>query len=97
LRWIIGIVILLAAVGVHACRVDVPSAAPPNVPTYEWVRTSDGWERRSDWLPPTTLYRPALHPLLVACGETLLAVAALVAFAPARSRSRHRYLRRRAA
>ena len=43
----------------------------------QWVRTVDGWERTELWNVPE-LHVPRLHPLVVAAGQGLVSVMALV-------------------
>lgn len=48
----------------------------------EWVRTADGWERAASIYMngvPAEVRRPQLHPLVVAAGQGLFSVLALVA------------------
>ncbi|HEX3601497.1 MAG TPA: hypothetical protein VHU84_15205 [Lacipirellulaceae bacterium] len=43
-----------------------------------WIRTADGWEHPGAWnMPP--LSPPTLHPFVVAAGEGLASVFALLA------------------
>jgi hypothetical protein len=85
MRWISLIALVLLATGLAACWFGgaTPSAASPDAP-LKWVRTASGWERPSDWSTPGGLYEPALHPLVLASGQLLVSVLALVAFQPAR-------------
>ncbi|OHB74819.1 MAG: hypothetical protein A2W31_10220 [Planctomycetes bacterium RBG_16_64_10] len=84
MRWILAILTLLVALGTLLCLVEPGAGRPVAFDGPVWVRTADGWERRSDWLPPAVLYQPALHPLVVAFGQVLLSIAALLALAPSR-------------
>jgi hypothetical protein len=54
-------------------------SALPRSTTPAWVRTVDGWERPSAWLA-TAPNVPRLHPVVVAAGQGLASVLALVAF-----------------
>ena len=88
-RLILGISLMLLGLGTLLCQVDVLNArATPVAPASNWVRTADGWERPASWqsdAPPA----PEVHPLLLATGQTLASVLALVAFqADARRRFR---------
>jgi hypothetical protein len=47
------------------------------VPAGQWVRTVDGWERTELWGVPD-LFTPRLHPFVVAAGQGLVSVMALV-------------------
>ena len=46
-------------------------------PAGQWVRTVDGWERTELW-HARDLHVPRLHPLVVAAGQGLVSVTALV-------------------
>ena len=79
MRSILGIVLLLLGVGLLSCRIEGRSAdatMPP--PQSDWVRTVDGWERPHHW-SPSIAEPPALHPLVVAAGQTLFSLLALAA------------------
>jgi hypothetical protein len=81
MRTILGIAMLLAGIGMMSCRIEGRSsdqALPAN--HADWVRTIDGWERSDDWLPSLT-GPPAVHPVLVASGQVLISLFALVAAA----------------
>lgn len=82
MRSLLGIVLLLAGVGLVSCRIDsratradAPSAAD------DWVRTADGWERSSNWTPSLAA-PPAVHPLVIAAGQLLFSLLALAAAPP---------------
>jgi hypothetical protein len=82
-RLIFGISCLLLGVALLACRVDSSAerggdGAEPRV-AAKWVRTVDGWERADSWYLEA-VGRPTLHPLVVAAGQGLASVLALVAF-----------------
>jgi hypothetical protein len=80
MRLILGVFFLLYGVGLWACSVEWGSEQAMK-PAVEWVRTVDGWERshrvynsiRREVGPPR------LHPLIVAAGQGLASVLALVA------------------
>jgi hypothetical protein len=77
-RLILGITLLLLGLGSLSCQVqDSVGDGPVSTPTGQWVRTVDGWERTELWNAPG-LYVPRLHPLVVAAGEGLVSVLALV-------------------
>jgi hypothetical protein len=80
MRLIIGISLLLLGVGTLSCRLEGTTGATPK-PTHSiaWVRTTDGWERPGDWYV-TYATTPRLHPLVVAAGQGLVSILALVAF-----------------
>ena len=66
---------LLLLVGWLACRVEIA----PGGDQAGWVRTPDGWEKTTYWaISPT--YAPPLHPSVVALGQALASMVALVAF-----------------
>lgn len=50
------------------------------VEQVRWVRTSDGWEKASTWMPLPPVYQPPLHPLVIAGLQGMLSLAALLAF-----------------
>ena len=80
MRLIVTILILLVLAGWLASRVEFsPPSAQGAVESGTWVRTVDGWERRSDWATSRPLYDPALHPLVIAALELLVSLAALIA------------------
>ena len=64
-----------------ACRVESSGFAKPQAvgAANRWVRTVDGWEVADSWHAESG-WRPGLHPLVVAAGQGLLSVLALVAF-----------------
>jgi len=81
MRSILGILLLLFGLGLLSVRIEGRSAdlAIPRQ-QLEWVRTVDGWERPNNWV--TSLAEPpAVHPLLVAAGQTLVSLFALAAAA----------------
>lgn len=82
MRSILGIVLLLVGVGLVSCRIDghAARALVPETPD-NWVRTTDGWERASNWTPSLAA-PPAVHPLVIAAGQLLLSLLALAAAAP---------------
>jgi hypothetical protein len=45
----------------------------------QWVRTSDGWQRSDALVAKSSGWTPRLHPLVVAAGQALFAIFALVA------------------
>ena len=66
---------LLLLVGWLACHVEIA----PGGDQALWVRTPDGWEKTTYWATSPT-YAPPLHPLVVALGQALASMVALVAF-----------------
>ena len=81
MRLIIGIVLLLLAVGSLSCRLEglsADSATPAG--EASWVRTVDGWEQPHNWLP-SLAGPPAIHPLVLAASQALFSVFALAASA----------------
>jgi hypothetical protein len=78
LRLILGITLLLLGLGSLSCRVGNSAGQGPVVTTpAQWVRTVDGWERAELWHAPE-LHVPRLHPLVVAAGQGLVSVMALL-------------------
>jgi hypothetical protein len=78
LRLILGISLLLLGLGGLSCQVQNSVGRGPVVTAAgQWVRTVGGWERTETWHAPD-LYVPRLHPLVVAAGQGLVSVMALV-------------------
>jgi hypothetical protein len=79
-RFIVGISLLLLGVGLFACQVEGfserSSSAEISTP---WVRTIDGWERPGSW-SAADVGPPAVHPLVVAAGQTLVSILGLAFF-----------------
>lgn len=79
MRLILGIALLLAGLVSLSCRLEGLAVAPPTpAAAAQWVRTVDGWERSDRWYADRRT-PPRLHPLVVATGQVLLSVLALVA------------------
>jgi hypothetical protein len=77
-RLILGITLLLLGVGSLAVRVEgTADVRPAGAPIGQWVRTVDGWERPELW-QDVVAGPPRLHPLVVAAGQGLISVLALV-------------------
>jgi hypothetical protein len=71
--------LLLVGLGILSCQVrDSVGDGPAVLPATQWVRTVDGWERPALWNAPGP-HSPRLHPLVVAAGQGLVSVMALVA------------------
>jgi hypothetical protein len=69
---------LLLGLGSLSCQVQNSVGQGPIVtPAGQWVRTIHGWERPELWHAPE-LHIPRLHPLVVAAGQGLVSVMALV-------------------
>lgn len=77
-RLILGITLLLLGIGMLSCRVEGTAGNRSVVPATQWVRTAHGWERPDRWMEAATL-PPRLHPLVVAAGQGLISILALVA------------------
>ena len=78
-RFIVGISLLLWGIGTLSCRIEGSFARPSAaVDASQWVRTVDGWEQPHWWrkAPPATT---PPHPLVIAAGQCLVSVFALVA------------------
>lgn len=79
MRAILGILLFLGGVAWAAYRIDdEPSQREVALVHFEWVRTIDGWERPERW----TISRvepPAVHPTVIAAGQVLVSMFALVA------------------
>lgn len=75
---------VLATVPLSPSTSDRLEPAPP---TLEWVRTRDGWQRPSEWIPPIPTSR-TVSPWVAGAFIGLAAVLALVACpSPDRSES----------
>lgn len=80
MRLIVGISLILLGVGSLSCRLEgMAGSATSSPPALDWVRTADGWERPVQW-HKTVPHQPRLHPVVVAAGQILASVLALVAF-----------------
>ncbi len=63
-----------------SCRVEGLTARESDqAAASRWVRTAQGWERPDRWVT-TPAWDPRVHPLVVAAGQGLASVMALVAF-----------------
>jgi len=79
-RLILGITLLLLGLGSLLCSVDgTVGNSVAHAPVGQWVRTTYGWERTNTWQAMGS-YQPELHPLVVAAGQGLVSILALVAF-----------------
>ena len=79
-RWILIIALFLFGSAATACLLPMPRDGTVDVPESQWVRTRDGWEPRIGWEPPPPLYEPTVHPIVVASGQILISLIALIAF-----------------
>ena len=81
MRAILGISCLLLGVALLLCQGEGAGVTEDMWPraAISWVRTTDGWERPDRW-SSSSVWRPALHPLVVAAGQGLLSVFGLVLF-----------------
>ena len=77
MRWIGAILIVLAILVSVACQVEIDGSPIDGVPIV-WVRTVDGWEKPGDWLPRAPVYDPPLHPVILALGQMLISLLALL-------------------
>ena len=84
MRTIVGISLLILGLGLLLGRVEgVGLEVPSEVRELEWVRTARGWERTAGW-SNRPVVAPQLHPLVLAAGQGLASLLALVAFATAK-------------
>jgi len=80
LHRVLGLSLILLGVLWLACQVDGSDSRETSVfENGRWVRTTDGWERTSQWKWLVS-YEPALHPLVVATLQLLLTLIAIIAF-----------------
>jgi hypothetical protein len=79
MRQIVGISVVLFGTGALLCEIEWQSATLASASrATALVRTVDGWERPQDWRSePVTA--PRIHPLVVAAGQGLVSIFALVA------------------
>lgn len=84
---IVAIVLVLLAGGSALAVVDSwPEQGQASVSDDDsWRRTTDGWERNTNWFVTPQRDSPAPHPLVVAAFQVLLSVFALLLW-PARMR-----------
>lgn len=85
MRWIPIIALVLIASASAACLLPTRHASVDDARQLDWVHTRDGWEPRIGWEPAPVPYEPSIHPAVVATGEVLLSLIALIAF-PGRAR-----------
>ena len=79
MRLIIGISLMLFGVGSLLCEVECRSAViPADSRMTGLVRTTDGWESPQNWRIESAS-PPRVHPLVVAAGQGLVSIFALVA------------------
>jgi hypothetical protein len=77
---VLGLSLILLGVLWLACQVEGSDGRVTSVVENDrWVRTTDGWERTSQWKWLAS-YEPALHPLVVATLQLLLTLIAIIAF-----------------
>lgn len=80
MRPILGITLLVVGLGMVLCNWEDEDARPSvAVEKARWVRTIDGWERAGSW-HAVVIRPPGLHPVVLAAGQGLVSVFALVAF-----------------
>ncbi|MFO0790630.1 MAG: hypothetical protein U0805_14335 [Pirellulales bacterium] len=79
MRHIFGISVLLIAIVTASCVVKGSASDPATPPALTWIRTADGWERYGTWNLPAP-QRPTLHPGIVAVGQVLVSMWALIVF-----------------
>jgi hypothetical protein len=79
MRSIFSIVFVLSAIGLASCRFENQSADfEMERSQIDWVRTVDGWQKSTDWIP-SLAPPPAVHPLTVAAAQLLVSLFALTA------------------
>jgi hypothetical protein len=62
-----------------SCRIDgLAARGTEQAAASRWVRTAQGWERPDRWVA-TAVWEPKVHPIVVAAGQGLASVMALVA------------------
>ena len=75
--WLLLLLVVFAWV---ASEVPLRGDSPQPSPEVAWRRTADGWEKTARWHNEPAVRRPALHPMVVALLQMLLALGALIAF-----------------
>jgi hypothetical protein len=79
MRLIVGISLVLFGVGSMLCEVEWHSGVTPAASGLTGrVRTTDGWESPLNWRTESAS-PPRVHPLVVAAGQGLVSIFALVA------------------
>jgi hypothetical protein len=79
MRLIVGISLVLLGVGSLLCEVECRSAVNAAASGMTgFVRTVNGWERPQSWRIESCS-PPRVHPLVVAAGQGLVSIFALVA------------------
>ena len=79
---VIGLSLMLLGVAWLGCHVESPAGSSPiEVEREQWVRTVDGWESKRAWNRDASR-GTALHPAILALGQTLVSIMALVVFCP---------------
>jgi hypothetical protein len=78
------LLLLFALVGAICCFCCLPRETcadnlSATVPAAGWVRTSVGWEQADDWFSKPPSAPPSLHPFVVAAGQVLGSLLALLA------------------
>ena len=82
MRSILFIVLLVVGAGLVSYRIDGSAArTAANESADNWVRTTDGWERASNWTPSLAA-PPAVHPVVIAAGQLLFSLLALAVALP---------------
>jgi hypothetical protein len=82
MRSILLIVLLVAGAGLVSCRIYGRAARTAATEAADnWVRTTDGWERVSNWTPSLAA-PPAVHPVVIAAGQLLFSLLALAVALP---------------
>jgi hypothetical protein len=77
MRSILAITFLLLGMGLVSCNIEGRSADLAHATqSADWVRTVDGWEHPGNW-SPSFHSPPAIHPLVIAAGQTLVSLLAL--------------------
>jgi hypothetical protein len=85
MRLIVGISLVLFGIGSVLCEVECRSGVESATSGKTGlVRTADGWENPQNWRLETAS-PPRVHPFVVAAGQGLVSIFALVAFQGERS------------
>ncbi|MGI9457090.1 MAG: hypothetical protein ACR2NU_11060 [Aeoliella sp.] len=83
MRAIFFLIVMLLAVGSIAASLDAPPAqfevSATETIEFEWVRTSEGWQRPAAW-GPVAVIPPPIHPGVVACFICFASLWVLVAW-----------------
>jgi hypothetical protein len=74
LGWLAALILVVSIVPNIPCQAGTATGGEP-----QWRRTRCGWVHVSQMFPPARPTPPPLHPLLLAAGQILISIGALLA------------------